>query len=709
MKNISYLTFTIILIANNSVNAQGCYLNNLSTGKKEYNAGDYYKALEYFNNSCKCSDAGNCLEGKEWIEKCKNKLPTNKKNSEILLPVYNKSDKRGYVDRTGKLIVDYIYDDFSYWHNDDGYGIVGTQVGNKIYFGLINSSGATLLGVKYERLNYLNDDLFYYKLGNSEGVIDEKGNLIFNIHNPEKAQIDLHSFLDGVAVINKGKSTGIIDKNGSYTFPLQEEIDLTGYLNDGCHNGLFRANMKVGDKNKSGFVDKYGKTKIDFQYDDACSFSEGMAAVLVNGKWGFINTKGELVIKPQYDNRPNGFGLWDNGITVVGYNETFVGYIDKNGNNLFTDKSFTEATNFFNGLAVVNTIDNKTKIINSKGEYIYTLNFEAVLDMSLYSNNILVCHNGDFTHEYYVDVLNNKVIWQSETQQDFFPVFTCFAGVTEIVTKEGLSIPIKDVTPGMQVLSYNPQKRIIEYSKVLEIKIHSDTAYDLSKIYFTDINENYASASDKRYLLSIEGTPNHPVLTPGGLKTIGEITDKDKIMYFSSEKQGLIECQVLFVQKNSSSTNAVFNLKLENDNYYFANGIVASPKCPNLYLMYKGKYVFIDEIIKNQISVQSDHYDSIQIPVEMIEENKLKLRISEDKDEVSYLDHIYLKVGSKIILPEYDNNILENIRSNDQAYLSINKGDQIELTFLLSENTDRTSLIQLCVKGYYEPFLHSNN
>ncbi|KUO75640.1 MAG: hypothetical protein APF77_19180 [Clostridia bacterium BRH_c25] len=40
--------------------------------------------------------------------------------------------------------------------------------------------------------------------------------------------------------------------------------------------------------NKWGYIDKEAKEIIKFQYADARDFSEGIAAVNLNGKWGFI-------------------------------------------------------------------------------------------------------------------------------------------------------------------------------------------------------------------------------------------------------------------------------------------------------------------------------------------------------------------------------------------------------------------------------------
>ncbi|HDS30236.1 MAG TPA: WG repeat-containing protein, partial [Firmicutes bacterium] len=56
---------------------------------------------------------------------------------------------------------------------------------------------------------------------------------------------------------------------------------------------------------KWGFIDKTGKITINPQFDRAESFSEGLARVRLGdwktGKWGFIDKTGQFVISPQFD------------------------------------------------------------------------------------------------------------------------------------------------------------------------------------------------------------------------------------------------------------------------------------------------------------------------------------------------------------------------------------------------------------------------
>ena len=52
---------------------------------------------------------------------------------------------------------------------------------------------------------------------------------------------------------------------------------------------------------KWGFVDKTGKMVIEPQFADAHSFANGYAAIKKNGKWGFIDENGEIVIRAQFE------------------------------------------------------------------------------------------------------------------------------------------------------------------------------------------------------------------------------------------------------------------------------------------------------------------------------------------------------------------------------------------------------------------------
>ena len=51
---------------------------------------------------------------------------------------------------------------------------------------------------------------------------------------------------------------------------------------------------------KWGFVDTDGELALDYAYEDAESFSNGLAAVCIDGKWGYIDTEGNMIITPRF-------------------------------------------------------------------------------------------------------------------------------------------------------------------------------------------------------------------------------------------------------------------------------------------------------------------------------------------------------------------------------------------------------------------------
>lgn len=69
-----------------------------------------------------------------------------------------------------------------------------------------------------------------------------------------------------------------------------------------------------------GFVPvrKKGKERIAPKYDDTDAFSEGLAAVKLNGKWGFVNQEGKETIPIQYYM----VGTFSEGLVAVTKSET---------------------------------------------------------------------------------------------------------------------------------------------------------------------------------------------------------------------------------------------------------------------------------------------------------------------------------------------------------------------------------------------------
>ena len=101
---------------------------------------------------------------------------------------------------------------------------------------------------------------------------------------------------------------------------------------------------------KDGYMDRDGKIVIEPTFDRAYPFSDGLAAIEKQQRWGFIDTSGEIVIEPQFIS----VGLFSEGLaTFQGKRQsTKFGYIDKTG-KVVIQPQFDEAEAFRNGVARV--------------------------------------------------------------------------------------------------------------------------------------------------------------------------------------------------------------------------------------------------------------------------------------------------------------------------------------------------------------------
>jgi hypothetical protein len=98
---------------------------------------------------------------------------------------------------------------------------------------------------------------------------------------------------------------------------------------------------------REGFIDHQGRVVIEPTYEFLWGFSEGLASVWVDKKAGYINTRGEVVIKPRFRYARN----FSEGFAGV---ETENGwtFIDRAGQPI-TGETFEAVHNFSDGVAPV--------------------------------------------------------------------------------------------------------------------------------------------------------------------------------------------------------------------------------------------------------------------------------------------------------------------------------------------------------------------
>ena len=103
-------------------------------------------------------------------------------------------------------------------------------------------------------------------------------------------------------------------------------------------------------------------------------FNDGMIQIVVDKKWGYLNSEGKLAVELKYD-KANSF---DGGFATVKLGTDFF-VINKTGTEIkIADATVFHVKGFVEGLAPFNTADKKNGFINTKGEVVIPAKFLAV-------------------------------------------------------------------------------------------------------------------------------------------------------------------------------------------------------------------------------------------------------------------------------------------------------------------------------------------
>jgi hypothetical protein len=98
---------------------------------------------------------------------------------------------------------------------------------------------------------------------------------------------------------------------------------------------------------KWGFVSETGKPVGEVNWEEVGNFVEGMAAVKAGGKWGFIDKGGKVVVEPSWDEA----GRFEEGLAPV-KRGTLWGFIDKTG-KVVIEPTWETVFSFTEGMACV--------------------------------------------------------------------------------------------------------------------------------------------------------------------------------------------------------------------------------------------------------------------------------------------------------------------------------------------------------------------
>lgn len=409
---------------NNNVFVQPDSANGVILGKKRivYHYTDKVKIFDLNGNPQKTFTGLNLKSSGHSLSETEDSIKLSFDNTVQLINLVNKTKINLPFGEAGDFNEEGIFIGKQKLYNF--YDYTGKKLNTKSYYSVVHfAEGICALQESAVSVPYLADKTFKkikdlstsFQGPYSEGLAYATNTQLGKIYYLDKSGNEVFSLSAKEGSSCQGGLIGVKDNYNRYYLvnktgkPLNEKKwDGIGVFSDGL--------AMVKENSKFGFIDAQGNKVIDTKYDEASSFTKGAAIVKQNGKFFQINKKGEPLNANKYD----AAGSPDNGTFPVQKNN-LTGLIDSKGNILIDFKEnynsllymtedrvwaakdgkwglldntgkaitafiFDGANHFKNGYAVVMQND-KYGVINKSGKFIVPAEYKSL--GSVYKNTIL--------------------------------------------------------------------------------------------------------------------------------------------------------------------------------------------------------------------------------------------------------------------------------------------------------------------------------
>lgn len=212
--------------------------------------------------------------------------------------------KYGYVDEDGNLKFSLPDDVYTIGLFSEGLAAVAKRVPNTHgRWGYVDQTGKVVIEARFNLGLTFSEGLAAVEVSENQnfagkiGYIDRNGRMVIQPQFDRGGVWSDYAFTEGLAAVAiANRDWGYIDKTGKFAIPPR--------FDDAFPFSEGRAVVGIAEpawaERKYGVIDNRGRWIVEPRYEYVGQFSEGLASILVNGKTGYIDLQGQMVIKPQF-------------------------------------------------------------------------------------------------------------------------------------------------------------------------------------------------------------------------------------------------------------------------------------------------------------------------------------------------------------------------------------------------------------------------
>ena len=244
-------------------------------------------------------------------------------------------------------------------------GITRVQIKDK--FGYVDAEGNEITAIEYDETWEFYEGMAAVKKDNKMGYINDKGKLVIPLK-----YLAGDMFIDGTARVaineNGTNKFGYVNKVGNEIIPV-----------------IYSYPRRSGDKyiitkkqGFSGMLDWSAKTVIPFDYQEINDFEEGRALVKKDGVYGFIDEQNRVVGEMKYA-EARSFKEGRAAVKIMEGSLPLWGFVDIQGKIAVSFGKFSRVENFNDGYArVVDNVNYKWGMIDKTGKLIIPFKYSGI-------------------------------------------------------------------------------------------------------------------------------------------------------------------------------------------------------------------------------------------------------------------------------------------------------------------------------------------
>lgn len=250
------------------------------------------------------------------------------------------------IDKSGDIVIPNFID-----YDENGIGIVTDGE----YKGFVNERGESLTEIKYKNLTPFKNGVALASLDEpySYNMLIDKD---FNEHTLPEGQ-EFKDVLDSGLIVVRGENSlyGLFDSRLNEVVPCMYDLffsyDMNYYIND--YLSSYRRSggpYNVSRNGKYGYIDKYGEIVIPVIYESLSGefMPDGLMTSRLNGEYGLINSSGEII----YDDY-----LQYSGNIYLVRDDTSVWFVDLKDGSSINAEDIDIISDYVDGVAIAAKLD----------------------------------------------------------------------------------------------------------------------------------------------------------------------------------------------------------------------------------------------------------------------------------------------------------------------------------------------------------------